>query len=117
MDENNIQNTGKRKRGRPRKSESDNNESISAARANAKLRKCLTDFSVRNFRVFSRAYEDVVTDSPKDACKIYTDILKFVTPQIQSTALDVNDERDKKSYKDRIIEMRDNSIKNTNNGE
>lgn len=99
----------KRKRGRPVGSRS--NHKTPKKDAHDKLRKLLTEFSINNFNEFKSSYEFLLKTSPKDACKVYVDIMKFVTPQIQATALEVNDITDNKSYKDRIIEMRD-SMKN-----
>lgn len=68
-------------------------------------------FASENFGSFCEAYEKLAAESPKDACKVYTDILKYITAPVQaqpleSASVDADSEAVDK-HKARILAMRD----------
>ena len=83
-----------------------------AQQADADLKEHFQKFASDNFGGFCEAYEKLAKESPKDACKVYTDILKYITAPVQAQPLDnqttdtAKEEVDK--HKARIIAMRDN---------
>ena len=83
-----------------------------AQQADADLKEHFQKFASDNFGSFCEAYEKLAQESPKDACKVYTDILKYITAPVQAQPLDSQvadtDKEEVDRHKARIIAMRDN---------
>lgn len=93
----------------PRKAKAPTGQPMTKAQqAEADLKENFQQFASENFPSFCEAYKKL---PPKEACKVYTDILKYITAPVQAQPLDANpvdtgqEEVDK--YKERILAMRD----------
>lgn len=82
-----------------------------AQQAEADLKENFQDFASKNFASFCKAYDKLAEDSPKDACKVYTDILKYITAPVQAQPLDANpvdtEKEEVDKHKAHIQAMRD----------
>lgn len=79
-----------------------------AQQAEADLKDNFQQFAAENFPSFCEAYKKL---PPKDACKVYTDILKYITAPVQAQPLDSNspdtDSDSVDKHKARLLAMRD----------
>lgn len=82
-----------------------------AQQAEAELKENFQEFAAKNFSKFSDAFDKLAEESPKDACKMYTDILKYITAPVQAQPLDatqVDTEKEEvDKHKAHILAMRD----------
>lgn len=82
-----------------------------AQQADADLKENFQEFASKNFPSFCKAYDKLAEDSPRDACKVYTDILKYITAPVQASPLDTTpvdaDKEEMDKYKSHIRAMRD----------
>lgn len=82
-----------------------------AQQAEADLKENFQQFAAKNFGKFCEAFDKLSEDSPKDACKMYTDILRYITAPVQAQPLDaaqVDTEKEAvDKHKAHILAMRD----------
>ena len=82
-----------------------------AKKANSELKQCLKNFSTENFAAFQVAFNQLLILSPKDACKTYVDVLKYVTPSIQAMDANIVNKNEDSDYKKRLKAMRDEAAR------